>query len=94
MAGTIYQFVQTKREWFFGTEQVWIGEACVAITDPERTLLDGLSRPQHCGDFSESPHAFDVRGFFSGTGSRWGGRCPNACFAGERRAISQEKKRS
>ncbi|MCZ7663122.1 MAG: hypothetical protein M5U22_09435 [Thermoleophilia bacterium] len=62
VAGTIYQFVQTKREWFFGTEQVWIGEARVAITDPERTLLDGLSRPQYCGDFSESLHAFEVRG--------------------------------
>ncbi|MHB0981590.1 MAG: type IV toxin-antitoxin system AbiEi family antitoxin domain-containing protein [Thermoleophilia bacterium] len=62
VAGTIYQFVQTKREWFFGAEQVWIGEARIAITDPERTLLDGLSRPQYCGDFSESLHAFDVRG--------------------------------
>ena len=27
-------------------------------TDLERTLLDGLSMPQHCGDFAEVLHAF------------------------------------
>ena len=59
---TIYQFVQIKPERFFGTEKVWIGEARVTITDPERTLLDGLSRPQYCGDFGEVLHAFEVRG--------------------------------
>ena len=36
---TIYQFVQVKPERYFGTEKVWIGEARVTITDPERTLL-------------------------------------------------------
>lgn len=59
---TIYQFVQVKPERFFGTEKVWIGEARVTITDPERTLLDGLSRPQYCGDFGEVLHAFEARG--------------------------------
>ena len=59
---TIYQFVQVKPERFFGTDKVWIGEARVPITDPERTLLDGLSRPQYCGDFGEVLHAFEVRG--------------------------------
>lgn len=59
---TLYQFVQIKPERFFGTVKVWIGEARVTITDPERTLLDGLSRPQYCGDFSEVLHAFEVRG--------------------------------
>lgn len=59
---TIYQFLQTKPERFFGTEKVWIGEARVTITDPERTLLDGLSRPQYCGDFGEVLHAFEARG--------------------------------
>jgi predicted transcriptional regulator of viral defense system len=41
---------------------VWIGEARVTVTDPERTLLDGLSMPQYCGDFAEILHAFEVRG--------------------------------
>ena len=57
---TTYQFVQVKPDRFFGTEKVWIGEARVTITDPERTLLDGLSRPGYCGDLSEVLHAFEV----------------------------------
>ncbi len=57
---TTYEFIQVKPERFFGTERLWIGESRVAITDPERTLLDGLSRPQYCGDFAEVLHAFEV----------------------------------
>ena len=34
----------------------------VAVTDPERTLLDGLCRPRYCGDFAEVLHAFQERG--------------------------------
>lgn len=60
--GTSYQFVQVKPERFFGTQKVWAGEARVTITDPERTLLDGLSMPQYCGDFAEVLHAFEVKG--------------------------------
>ena len=59
---TTYQFVQVKSERFFGTDQVWVGEARVTITDPERTLLDGLSMPRYCGDFAEVLHAFETRG--------------------------------
>lgn len=59
---TLYKFIQVKPERFFGTEKVWVGDARVTITDPERTLLDGLSMPQYCGDFSEVLHAFDIRG--------------------------------
>lgn len=58
----IYQFIRVKPERFFGTEKVWVGEARVTITDPERTLLDGLMMPQYCGDFAEVLHAFRVRG--------------------------------
>lgn len=59
---TLYQFVQVKPKRYFGTEKVWIDEARVTFTDPERTLLDGLSMPQYCGDFAEVLHAFEVRG--------------------------------
>ncbi|MFQ5670994.1 MAG: type IV toxin-antitoxin system AbiEi family antitoxin [Acidobacteriota bacterium] len=62
VAGTSYRFVQVKPDRFFGTEKSWIGEARVTITEPERTLLDGLLMPQYFGDFSEVLHAFDVRG--------------------------------
>ena len=57
---TTYRFIQIKRDRFFGAEKVWIGDARVSVTDLERTLLDGLSMPQHCGDFAEVIHAFQV----------------------------------
>lgn len=56
-----YRFVQVKPERFFGIEDVWVNESRIKMTDPERTLLDGLMAPQHCGDFSEVLHAFEVR---------------------------------
>jgi predicted transcriptional regulator of viral defense system len=59
---TVYQFVQVKPERFFGTEKTWVNDARVTITDPERTLLDGLSMPDYCGDFAEVLHAFESRG--------------------------------
>lgn len=58
--GNTYRFVRVKPERYFGTEKVWIGDARVTVTDPERTLLDGLSRPQYCGDLGEVLHAFEV----------------------------------
>lgn len=57
---TVYQFVQIKRERFFGTQKIWVGDARVTMTDPERTLLDGLMMPNYCGDFAEVLHCFEV----------------------------------
>ncbi len=61
IGGTVYKFIRVGPERFFGTEEMWVGEARVTFTDPERTLLDGLSRPQYCGDFAEVLHAFEAR---------------------------------
>lgn len=61
VGNTIYRFVQVKPERFFGIEEVWVEEARISITDPERTLLDGLVAPHYCGDFSEVLHAFEMR---------------------------------
>ena len=58
--GTRYRFVQTTNERFFGVRDMWVGEARVSVTDMERTLLDGLSMPRHCGGFGEVMHAFGV----------------------------------
>ena len=60
--GGMYHFTKIKQEYYFGMNEEWIGEAKVWITDPERTLLDGLVLPQHCGDFREVLHAFRMRG--------------------------------
>jgi predicted transcriptional regulator of viral defense system len=59
--GADFTFVGIDSRRFFGTQQVWIGEARVTVTDPERTLIDGLSKPQFCGDFAEVLQAFQVR---------------------------------
>jgi len=59
---TVFQFVQVKPARYFGIEMVWVGEAQVMITDPERTLLEGLALPRNCGDFAEVLHAFELRG--------------------------------
>ena len=56
---TVYRFIQVKRERFFGTEKVWLGDARVTVTEVERTLLDGLTMPQHCGDIAEVLAAFE-----------------------------------
>ena len=56
----VYRFVQVKPERFYGILKVWLGEVRVAVTDPERTLLDGLSMPHLCGDFAEVLRAFSV----------------------------------
>lgn len=58
----VYHFIQMEPARFFGTEKIWVGDARVTITDPERTLLDGLMMPQYCGDFAEVLHAFEARG--------------------------------
>lgn len=57
----VYQFIQVKPERFFGIEESWVAETRIRITDPERTLLDGLTMPRYCGDFAEVLHAFQVR---------------------------------
>ena len=58
----VFRFVQLRAARFFGTEKVWVEDATVTITDLERTLVDGLTMPQHCGDFAEVLHAFEVAG--------------------------------
>lgn len=62
VGNTIYRFIQVKPERFFGIEDVWVEEARIKMTDPERTLLDGLMAPHYCGDFSEVLNAFESRG--------------------------------
>lgn len=58
IADVPYQFIQVKPERFFGLQKIWVGETRVNITNMERTLLDCLSKPKYCGDFSEVLGAF------------------------------------
>lgn len=63
------RFIRVAPERFFGHQQAWVGETHVRFTDLERTLLDGLSRPQECGGFEEVLAAFR---------QAWAGRKPRA----------------
>lgn len=60
-ARTPYRFIQVKPERYFGTQAAWLGESRIIVTDPERTLVDGLSRPWFCGGFGEVMTAFEAR---------------------------------
>jgi len=51
--GVIYEFIRTKPDRFFGSKEYWVGEVKVTITDPERTMIDGLVTPGYFGDWAE-----------------------------------------
>ncbi len=44
-----YTFVCMGKESFFGHEDIWVENEKVRITDKERTLIDALWMPKHCG---------------------------------------------
>lgn len=56
--GIKYCYTQIKKSQFFGHQRVWIGDAKIAVTDVERTLLDGLIKPGHCGGIQEVLKSF------------------------------------
>jgi len=57
--GILYEFIKMKPERFFGIKDFWVGEVKVTITDPERTLIDGLISPKHFGGWAEIYSAFE-----------------------------------
>lgn len=59
VAGVTYRFVQVQPDRYFGTQEVWVEDSRVTVTDLERTLLDGIAMPQYCGGFAEAIHAFE-----------------------------------
>ncbi len=61
--GTQFKYLYVKEHHFFGIENRWRGEVKIPVTDLERTLLDGLTRPQYCGGMREVIHAFTIRTF-------------------------------
>jgi predicted transcriptional regulator of viral defense system len=53
--GTEYYFVRCRPEHFFGIEKHWATKTdSVLVSDPERTIIDCLKLPQHCGGLSEA----------------------------------------
>jgi len=51
---TEYKFVFIKPEQIFGTQSHWVTkQEQVIISDIERTIIDGLRRPEYCGGITE-----------------------------------------
>lgn len=58
MAGVSYRILTVSRDKFFGATFTWVGQEKIWITDLEKTLLDAVLWPQHCGGFTEVAKAF------------------------------------
>lgn len=55
---TRYLIVRVQPSLYFGVKDRFMGEIPFSITNLERTLIDGLVRPQYCGGFFEVLDAF------------------------------------
>jgi predicted transcriptional regulator of viral defense system len=52
--GHAYRFVAVQSMDFFGLTQIWVTkQQAVQVSDPERTILDGLRQPQYAGGVPE-----------------------------------------
>lgn len=51
---TRYRFVTLNKRKFFGYTSLPIGGYEVNISDPEKTLVDALDHPEHCGGIGEA----------------------------------------
>jgi predicted transcriptional regulator of viral defense system len=60
--GTEFRFVRCNPEHFFGVTEHWATKSeKVQVSDLERTILDGLKQPEHCGGFTEIAKGFWMR---------------------------------
>jgi predicted transcriptional regulator of viral defense system len=55
--GMRFRIVRVKGEKFFGGHTVRVGESPVQVTDPEKTLIDCLDRPELSGGVAEVARA-------------------------------------
>jgi predicted transcriptional regulator of viral defense system len=61
--GTEFRFVRCRRSAVFGTVQHWVEKhEKVVVSDVERTIVDGLRLPEHCGGVTEVAKGLAMRG--------------------------------
>lgn len=52
--GTEFRFIASAKDGLFGLTEHWVTkQEKVRISDPERTILDGLRMPEYCGGLTE-----------------------------------------
>jgi predicted transcriptional regulator of viral defense system len=60
--GTEFRFVRCRREDLFGIVELWATKTeRVRVSDLERTVIDGLKQPEHCGGLTEVAKGFWMR---------------------------------
>jgi predicted transcriptional regulator of viral defense system len=60
--GTEFRFVLIKPKHFFGTAKHWVTkQESVEVSDLERTVIDGLRRPEYCGGVTEVANGLWMR---------------------------------
>ncbi len=60
--GTEFRFIRCKPSHFFGITEHWVDKLeKIAVSDLERTVLDGLKQPAYCGGFMEVAKGFWMR---------------------------------
>jgi len=60
--GTEFRFVRCKRSDVFGTAEHWVDkQEKVVVSDIERTVVDGLKQPEHCGGLTEVAKGLSMR---------------------------------
>ncbi len=60
--GTEFRFIRCRDEHLFGTVEKWVGKTeKIVVSDPERTIIDGLRQPEHCGGVSEVAKGLWIR---------------------------------
>jgi predicted transcriptional regulator of viral defense system len=52
--GVEFRFVRCRRKHLFGLTEHWVTkQEKVCVSDLERTIIDGLKQPEHCGGLTE-----------------------------------------
>jgi predicted transcriptional regulator of viral defense system len=60
--GTEFRFVRCKPKHLFGVTDHWVDKTQkVAVSDLERTVVDGLKLPEYCGGFAEVAKGYWMR---------------------------------
>ncbi|MCE9581911.1 MAG: transcriptional regulator [Planctomycetes bacterium] len=60
--GTEFHFVRCKPSDVFGTTEHWVEkQEKVVVSDLERTIIDGLKQPEHCGGLTEVAKGLSIR---------------------------------
>jgi predicted transcriptional regulator of viral defense system len=60
--GTEFRFVRCKQADVFGVSNQWVTKTeQVRVSDLERTVIDGLKQPEHCGGLTEVAKGYWMR---------------------------------